>query len=134
MDILLVEDDKVDIMTVERAFRKAGIDDHLHVARDGQAALKKLRGNDALHQRRLVILLDLNMPGMDGFEFLRELRADPNLRATPVIVLTTSDDARDRRRAFDLQVSGYFVKPLGFDKFVDVMSTITHYWHLGEMP
>ena len=95
LNILLVEDDEVDVMNVKRAFQKAHITNPLFVAGNGLEALEMLRGDEMPKQRRLV-LLDLNMPRMNGIEFLRELRKDPELSATAVVVLTTSNDERDR--------------------------------------
>ncbi|HEY9610195.1 response regulator, partial [Allocoleopsis sp.] len=84
-------------------------------------------------QRRL-ILLDLNMPKMGGIEFLRELRADPELRPLPVIVLTTSNEDKDKVEAYNLNVAGYIIKPVTFNKFVEAMATLNKYWMLSEMP
>lgn len=133
INILLVEDDTVDVMNVERAFEKSNIINPLYVAENGVEALRKLRaGEIPLH--RLLILLDLNMPQMNGIEFLRELRADEDLGHLPVVVLTTSDDERDRIEAYNLNVAGYIVKPVTFLNFVDAMSTLNKYWTLVEMP
>jgi CheY-like chemotaxis protein len=92
-----------------------------------------LRNNDIPEGRRL-ILLDLNMPKMNGIEFLRELRADPALNPTPVVVLTTSNDDRDRVEAYNLNVAGYILKPVTFGNFVEAMATLNKYWCLVEMP
>jgi CheY-like chemotaxis protein len=86
-----------------------------------------------LGQRRL-LLLDLNMPRMGGIEFLRELRADPELRALPVIVLTTSNEDKDKVEAYDLNVAGYIIKPVTFTKFVEAIGTLNKYWALSELP
>lgn len=134
---LLVDDDEVDVMTVKRAFKKNNITSPLYVAANGVEALAMLRGNEMpkllLGQRRL-ILLDLNMPKMGGIEFLRELRADPNLRPLPVIVLTTSNEDKDKVEAYNLNVAGYIIKPVTFTKFVEAMATLNQYWTLNEMP
>ena len=103
LNILLVEDDQVDVMNVKRAFDKNRIANPLFVAADGIEALELLRSDTVPRERRLV-LLDLNMPRMNGIEFLRELRADPQLQLTPVVVLTTSDDERDKINAYNLNV------------------------------
>ncbi len=84
-------------------------------------------------QNRL-ILLDINMPKMNGIEFLRALRADPALRANPVVVLTTSNDDKDRMESFELNVAGYLLKPVTFNSFVEVMLALNKYWTLVEMP
>src|SRR4051794_30362724 len=94
-NILLVEDDEIDVMNVRRAFEKGKIESPLFHAEDGLSGLELLRSGAMPRARRLV-LLDVNMPRMNGLEFLRELRADPELRGTPVVVLTTSDEERDR--------------------------------------
>lgn len=134
---LVIDDDKVDVMTVKKAFEKNGIDSPLYTASNGVEALAMLRGNSALQllpgQRR-VILLDLNMPKMGGIEFLQKLRADPELKGTPVIVLTTSNEDKDKVEAYSLNVAGYIIKPVTFTKFVEAMATITKYWTLNEMP
>lgn len=132
LHILLVDDDDVDIMTVTRAFEKNRLTNPLHIASDGLAALQKLR-DGSVGPRRLV-LLDLNMPRMNGVEFLRELRADEQLRRTSVVVLTTSNEERDKLETYDLGVAGYLVKPVTFLSFVDMMATLNKFWTLVEMP
>ena len=131
-NILLVEDDDLDVMNVRRAFAKGNIKNPLFHAEDGLVALEMLRNGTIPAARRLV-LLDLNMPRMNGIEFLRELRADPALRGTSVVVLTTSDEERDRIEAYDFHVAGYLVKPVGFVAFVDLIITLNRYWTLMEM-
>lgn len=133
LNILLVEDDEVDVMNVKRAFTKGHIMNPLFVAGNGLEALEKLRGGEIPMGRRL-ILLDLNMPRMNGIEFLRELRKDPELAATPVVVLTTSNDDRDKVEAYNLNVAGYLVKPVTFANFCEVMLALNKYWTLVEMP
>jgi len=133
LNILLVEDDEVDVMNVKRAFQKAHITNPLFVAGNGLEALEMLRGGEMPKQRRLV-LLDLNMPRMNGIEFLRELRKDPELSATPVVVLTTSTMDRDKFDAYNLNIAGYLVKPVTFGDFVELMSTLNKYWALVELP
>ena len=133
LNILLVEDDDVDVMNVRRAFQKGHIANPLFVAGNGIEALEMLRGPEIPPERRMV-LLDLNMPKMNGMEFLTELRKDPDLHRVPVVVLTTSNDERDKVDAFDLNVAGYLVKPVTFGNFVDLMVTLDKYWTLVEMP
>jgi len=133
LNILLVEDDQVDVMNVQRAFNKSHISNPLRVAGNGVDALEQLR-NGEIPLHRLLILLDLNMPRMNGIEFLRELRKDVELRHLPVVVLTTSDDERDRIEAYHLNVAGYIVKPVTFMNFCDAMATLNKYWQLVEMP
>jgi CheY-like chemotaxis protein len=133
LHILLVEDDEVDVMNVKRAFEKNKILNPLYVASNGLEALSMLREGKVPHARRLV-LLDLNMPGMGGIEFLRELRADPKLRLTPVVVLTTSGDEKDRIDAYDFHVAGYLRKPVEFPNFMELTAALNKYWTLVEMP
>jgi len=133
LNILLVEDDEVDVMNVKRAFAKHNITNPLYVAGDGIEALEMLRSSDFPHGRRLV-LLDLNMPRMNGIEFLREVRSDPQLAKTPIVVLTTSNDDRDKVDAYNLNVAGYLLKPVTFASFCDLMVALNKYWSLVELP
>ena len=133
LNILLVEDDQVDVMNVKRAFEKNKILNPLYIAGDGLEALAMLRAGKVPADRR-IILLDLNMPRMNGIEFLRELRADPELRSSPVIVLTTSNAEKDRIDAYQLNVAGYLLKPVTFINFVEVTAALNKYWTLVELP
>ncbi len=132
-EILLVEDDRVDIMTVQRALRKSAISNPLHVARTGLEALGMLRGDGypKLDPPPALILLDLNLPKMSGIEFLTEVRADPDLKSLRIIVLTSSNEPRDRKAAFQHDVYDYIVKPHSFDEFARVMATILAHWEAG---
>ena len=136
--ILLVEDDEVDVMNVKRAFKKNNITNPLYTASDGVEALLMLRGSDRepspIPQERRLILLDLNMPKMNGIEFLRELRGDANLKQIPVVMLTTSNEDKDKVEAYNFNVAGYILKPVTFDSFLQVMATLNNYWTLSEMP
>ncbi|GAB6181427.1 response regulator [Desulfotomaculum defluvii] len=130
--ILVVEDDDVDIMAIQRAFEKQNITNPLYIARNGLEALAILRdGNIPLPS---IILLDINMPKMNGIEFLREIRKDRQLRSIPVVVLTTSDEERDINDAFKYNTAGYIVKPLSLPKFEDAISVLNLYWTLSELP
>jgi len=131
VNILLVEDDEVDIMNVQRAFKKNNISNPLHVARNGIEALEILKSS--VHPPR-VILLDINMPKMGGIEFLGELRKIPELRSSSVFVMTTSNEESDKIAAYDLNVAGYILKPLSFEGFTSAVAILNHYWHLCEMP
>ena len=133
LNILLVEDDELDVMNVQRAFKKNNVVNPLYTAGNGVEALEVLRGNAMPKERRL-ILLDLNMPRMGGIEFLRELRADPALAPTTVIVLTTSDEDRDKVEAYKLNVAGYILKPVTLQAFVEIMATLNKYWTVSELP
>lgn len=137
INILLVDDDDVDVMTVQRALQKNNISNRLYMASNGLEALGVLRGEEKAHpipSTRRLILLDLNMPKMGGIEFLRELRVDPELKSIPVIVLTTSNEDKDKVEAYNLNVAGYVLKPVTFSNFVEVVATLNQYWNLSEIP
>jgi CheY-like chemotaxis protein len=133
LNILLVDDDQVDVMNVQRAFKKSNITNPVWVSSNGLEALEMLRSGTVPKSQRLV-LLDLNMPKMNGIEFLRELRADPSLAQTSVVVLTTSKDERDKVDAYNLNVAGYLLKPVEFIDFVGLMAALNKYWTLVELP
>lgn len=138
INVLLVEDDEVDVMNVKRAFKKYKITNPLFIAGNGIEALEMLRSQDEeppqVPENRRLILLDLNMPKMNGLEFLHEIRQDIDLKRTPVIVLTTSDEDKDRIEAYNLNVAGYILKPVTFSNFAEVMVALNKYWALCEMP
>ena len=138
INILLVEDDEVDVMNVQRALKKININNPVYVATNGIEALLMLRSNNneppQVPTARRLILLDLNMPKMGGIEFLVELRSDPELKPTPVVVMTTSNQDQDRVEAYNLNVAGYILKPVTFTNFVELMATLNNYWTLCEMP
>jgi len=134
LHILLVDDDEVDVMNVQRAFKKNNISNPLYVANNGLEALELLRGPAAIPGPRRLILLDLNMPKMSGLEFLRTIREDSALRSLTVVVLTTSDDERDRIEAYNLNVAGYMLKPVTFAAFIEAMATLNKYWTINEFP
>jgi len=128
--ILLVEDDRVDVMTVQRALKKNGAANPLHVARTGLEALEMLRGQGRpkIDPPPALILLDLNLPKMSGIEFLKELRADRELASLKIIVLTSSNEPRDREAAFAYEVEDYIVKPHSFDEFAKAIDIVLRYW------
>jgi CheY-like chemotaxis protein len=137
LNILLIEDDSVDVMNVQRAFKKNNITNPLHIAFNGVEALNMLRGTNGkpkLNPMPRIILLDINMPKMNGLEFLRELRHDPELRSISVFVMTTSNDDQDKIEAYSLNVAGYILKPLSFEKFVNAVCILNSYWKLCEQP
>lgn len=128
--ILLVEDDHVDAMTVERALKDVRVTNPLHVASDGEEALEYLKTNDT----PCLILLDLNMPRMNGIEFLQAVKSDDKTRKIPVVVLTTSEAEQDKIKSFELCVAGYMVKPVDYNRFVELIRTIDIYWTMSELP
>ncbi len=130
--ILLVEDDMVDIMTVKRAVRELQIENPLIVTRNGEEGITYL--NTCRDNLPFIILLDINMPRMNGIEFLKVVKQDKALRAIPIIILTTSKEQQDRYESFHLGVAGYMVKPVHYQEFLDLLKMINAYWTHSEMP
>ncbi len=130
--ILLIEDDQIDVMTVQRALKELHVTNRLDVAENGQQALHRLRTSDI--ERPCLILLDLNMPIMNGIEFLRVAKNDPQLKRIPVVILTTSEEQRDKMESFNLGVAGYMRKPVDYRQFVETIRSIDTYWTLSELP
>ncbi|HON92028.1 MAG TPA: response regulator [Sedimentisphaerales bacterium] len=130
--VLLVEDDAIDTMTVRRAFRDLKLNNPLAHATNGEEALAYLR--NPANDTPCLILLDLNMPRMNGVELLRTVKADPVLRKIPIVVLTTSRDDRDIVESYSLSAAGYIVKPVDYKKFVEAIQTIDVYWTISELP
>lgn len=135
ISILHVEDDSVDSMVMQRALKKCQINHTLYQARNGIEALDMLRGLNGKEQipRPKIILLDLNMPKMNGIEFLREIRNDANLKSISVFVMTTSDDENDRTDAYNLNVAGYMIKPISLENYTTVVATLNEYWKLNQL-
>ncbi|MGD0596913.1 MAG: response regulator [Sedimentisphaerales bacterium] len=130
--ILLVEDDSVDAMTVKRAMRDLQVNHSVIHSVNGEEAMKYLTSPDT--EKPFVILLDLNMPKMNGIEFLKVIKAHPELKTIPVIVLTTSKERQDVLDSFEIGASGYMVKPVDYSKFVEILSKIMIYWNSSELP
>ncbi|MDF1720053.1 MAG: response regulator [Minwuia sp.] len=136
MTFLLVEDDEVDVLAMQRSFRALKIANTLVVARNGLEALDLLRGENgaAPISRPYIVLLDLNMPQMNGIEFLDVVRQDPELNTMVVFVLTTSNDDQDRVAAYSRHVAGYIVKAQPEDTLPKAIEMLTHYWRIVELP
>ncbi|MBI3566280.1 MAG: response regulator [Elusimicrobia bacterium] len=137
--ILLVEDDPDDEMLISMSLQRSNIANELAVARDGQEALDYLFAQGAHAGRDLadspaVVLLDLHLPKVDGLEVLRRIRADPRTRTQPVVVLTSSDEQRDRLKSYDLGVNSYVCKPVEFDQFSGAVKSLGLYWLLLNKP
>jgi CheY-like chemotaxis protein len=130
--LLLVEDDQVDARTVKRALTELNIQDSVVHMPNGEEALAYLRSG--VNEQPCLILLDLNMPKMNGHEFLKEVKKDPALRRIPIVVLTTSSEDRDVLGTFEYSVAGYMVKPIDYQKFVETIHTIADYWSLSVVP
>jgi CheY-like chemotaxis protein len=130
--ILLVEDDQVDTMTVMRALKEIHVTNPLVHLENGEDAVNYLR--DSQKEKPCIILLDLNMPIMNGIEFLQVVKNDSKVRCIPVVVLTTSEEQQDKVNSFNLGVAGYMAKPVDYRQFVEVMRSIDAYWTISEMP
>ena len=129
--ILLVDDDRVDVMTTKRALKDINVTNPVYTAGNGEEAIEMLR--DGKTEKPGVILLDLNMPRMNGIEFLRVIKNDVSLKRIPVVVLTTSKEEEDKVESFSLGVAGYMIKPVDYIKFVEVIRAINMYWTLSEL-
>lgn len=130
--ILLAEDDEVDVMSIQRAFKEINITNPLVVTTNGEDVLEYLKNPD--NPVPCIILLDIKMPKMNGIEVLAVLKNDPATRKIPVVMLTTSDDEKDRIASFNHSVAGYMIKPVDRKKFIDIIKTIDMYWTLSELP
>lgn len=129
---MLVEDDDVDAMTTKRALNELRIANELVRSANGEEALEYLR--DEKNAKPCIILLDLNMPRMNGFEFSRIIKADEKLKRIPIIVLTTSEATENIIESFGVSVAGYIVKPVHYQEFVEAMKTLDMYWNLSRLP
>jgi len=128
LTILLVEDDEIENLKFERAFKRLGYNHKVINARNGEEALSLCE----LEQPNL-ILLDLNMPKMNGLEFLSLLKSDENLRHIPAIILTTSNNHNDINNAYKIGVAGYVIKPLRYEAYVTQIKFIIDYWSINEL-
>ncbi len=130
--VLLVDDDEVDVMGVERAFKRAKIKNPIVTAKDGLDALEKMRAQKV--KRPYLILLDLNMPRMNGLEFLDAIRKDSDFKDSVVFVLTTSKAEQDKWEAYQRNIAGYIVKENVGEEFLDAVSLLNMYWRIVELP
>lgn len=132
-DILLVDDNHMDVILTLDAFKQAKLFNNINVARNGQEALDYLFGREQYSDRKLypmpsLILLDLKMPGIDGFEVLRTIKSTEKLKRIPVIILTSSAEEGDRTISYDIGANSYLLKPVSFEGFVEVVKKIDDYW------
>ncbi|HKH43459.1 MAG TPA: response regulator [Thermoanaerobaculia bacterium] len=138
--LLMAEDDADDRLLVKDALEESRVLNVLHFVEDGEQLLDYLRrqgrySDPEASPRPGLILLDLNMPRMDGREALRAIKADPELRRIPVVVMTTSKAEEDIFRSYDLGASSYITKPVTFERLVELMKTLGHYWiEFVELP
>ncbi|HAG17029.1 MAG TPA: two-component system response regulator [Bacteroidales bacterium] len=134
LPILLVEDNPLDIDLTLRAFKKRNLINPIHIARDGEEAIAFIEKWDAGEKIPIVILLDLKMPKLDGLEVLKIFKTHPVYQTIPIVVLTTSSDNKDVERAYKLGANSYIIKPVNFDKFIEVASQIELYWNVLNQP
>lgn len=130
--ILIVEDDEVDIMAIRRALKQTNVTNSIYVAKDGIEALEKLRSGEI--PSPYIVLMDLNMPRMNGIDCMKEIRADKSLRQTVIFALSTSKDEKDKIKAYDCNVAGYIFKSDIGDEFVNAMQMLHHYLRVVELP
>jgi CheY-like chemotaxis protein len=133
LPILLAEDNEDDVFLMQRAFKKARLNNPLRVVPDGEQTLAYLKGEGVYGDRKKypypsLLLLDIKMPGMNGLEVLSAVRKDPSLKRLVVIFLTSSNQQRDIKEAFDLNANSYLVKPAGTDGMTSVLETLKQYW------
>jgi CheY-like chemotaxis protein len=132
--ILLVEDNPVDVDLTLRAFSLRNLSNPIVVARDGEEALVQIKQWEKGAQPPIVILLDLKLPKVDGLKVLEKLKAHPVYQTIPVVVLTSSSEDKDIETAYKLGVNSYIVKPVDFEKFVEVAAHIELYWRVLNKP
>jgi CheY-like chemotaxis protein len=130
--ILLVDDDNTEMMSVKRALKELNVTNELVHHLDGEEALNYLR--EHINKSPCVILLDLNMPKMNGTDFLIAIKADVELRQIPIIVMTISSNERDKDKCFELCAAGYVVKPANYEDLIKAIKTLDAYWTLSELP
>jgi CheY-like chemotaxis protein len=130
--VLLIEDDKIDALMVSRAAKELNVANLIINFVNGEQALEYLR-NEA-NPKPCVILLDLNMPGMSGIEFLKIIKADSVLKCIPIIALTTSKADSDKIQCFDHGIAGYIVKPSNYEGFIEAIKILNLYWSINELP
>ena len=130
LSILLIEDDRIEVMKLKRVLSKEALNHKLIEAKNGEEALTLLRDKSILPD---LILLDLNMPKIDGIEFLKILKADDTLKFIPTVVLTTSSNHNDVKQCYEIGIAGYVLKPLKYEDYVTKLSGLLNYWSLNEL-
>lgn len=135
LKVLLIEDNPSQIMVLKEVLEESGVALDLEVKKDGESALAGLRGLEEERLRPDLIMLDLRLPGMDGHQVLRELKADEDLRIIPVIVLSTSQADEDVRRSYRMGANCYIVKPVDLDQFIEMIKAVDSFWcHIARLP
>tara|TARA_E500000331_G_C16851612_1_gene537983 strand:- start:105 stop:518 length:414 start_codon:yes stop_codon:yes gene_type:complete len=130
LNILFIEDDEIEVMKLNRTLNSVELKHMVQNARDGEEALEFLQHKDRLPE---IILLDLNMPKMNGIEFLSILKQDETLKYIPTIILTTSSNRKDLLECFNIGIAGYIIKPLKYDDYVYKLKSVLDYWSINEL-
>ena len=129
MDILFIEDDMIETMKLQRTVSKFGYHHHIREAKNGEEAMQMLIDGFTPD----IILLDLNMPRMNGIEFLSKLKADERLKFIPAIILTTSENRSDLQKCFEIGIAGYLIKPLRYEDYETKIKKVFDYWEVNEL-
>ncbi|MBT9190241.1 MULTISPECIES: response regulator [Zobellia] len=130
MDILLIEDDAIEVMKLQRTVKKLELKHNIIETKNGEDALKILKSGNRLPD---IILLDLNMPRMNGIEFLSILRADDVLKYLPTVILTTSENRADLLECYKIGVAGYVIKPLKYEEYESKLHKVLDYWNINQL-
>ncbi|RCT53893.1 response regulator [Winogradskyella sp. KYW1333] len=130
LNILLIEDDMIEVMKLDRATKSLGLNHKIEKANNGEEALQKLQYKDNLPD---IILLDLNMPKINGVDFLKILKSDENLKYIPIIIVTTSSNQRDLLECYKIGIAGYVSKPLKYEEYVSKIDKLLAYWSINEL-
>ncbi|HKJ49301.1 MAG TPA: response regulator [Christiangramia sp.] len=130
LNVLFIEDDEIEVMKLHRTLNSQGINHIINEAQDGEEAIKFLRTTTKLPD---LILLDLNMPKMNGIEFLKILKDDKVLKYIPTIILTTSNNRKDVLECYKVGIAGYMIKPLKYDDYVEKLTSLFDYWSMNEL-
>ncbi|SDR78797.1 Response regulator receiver domain-containing protein [Gillisia sp. Hel1_33_143] len=130
LNILFIEDDEIEVMKLNRTLNKIELKHSIREAKDGEEALQILSDKNRLPD---IILLDLNMPKMNGIEFLKILKADETLKYIPTIILTTSNNRKDVLTCYEIGIAGYVIKPLKYEEYVQKLNAVLNYWSENEL-
>lgn len=130
LSILLIEDDLIEKMKVQRTMSTLGLNHKVVEANNGEEALKILNGKEKLPD---IIFLDLNMPKVNGLEFLKILKSDDRLKYLPIIVITTSSNYRDLMQCYEIGIAGYITKPLKYEQYLSKLKVVLEYWSINEL-
>lgn len=132
--ILIVEDNPVDLDLTLRAFATKKLSNPIQIARDGEEAIQYMKRWEQGEPKPVVILLDLNMPKINGLEVLQKLKSHPDFKTIPVVILTTSSESSDLKAAYESGANSYIIKPVNFEKFLEVANQIDLYWRVLNKP